>query len=223
MTSNEVPIIYTSAICGWAIRNYAAFYEKGVAFTAVDVKHAPADQIQVFREMFPYAKTPSLLHGNTRVWESLVINEYINEAFAGPSLLPRDAAGKASARLWMYHCDSMLFPELSRALRASSEDERIKSTEILKLRIDDMDRMAQSTAKFAPYWSGREIGLVDFCYHIFLDALSMSRETLGNDMPALPQWLREWEAAIASASSIQRAKAFAATLPMPKDAYPAKS
>ncbi len=44
---------------------------------------------------------PAIAHGNNRVWESAVINEYLNEVFPNPPLLPSSPIAKAQARIWI--------------------------------------------------------------------------------------------------------------------------
>ena len=58
----------------------------------------------------PKAVVPALVHDDHIINESTVICEYVNEAFAGPSLVPDDPLARARMRIWEKAVDEQLHP-----------------------------------------------------------------------------------------------------------------
>lgn len=195
-------IIYTSATCGWALRNYALLFEKGIPFTAVDVKDGKEEDHHEFLSVFPYGLTPGLRHGNTLVWESQRINDYLDDVYPAQPLLPATAAERALARQWLHHSDHNLFPTLYRALRDPSEGAALQRG------IDQLSHPAFGKVRPAPYWSGEKIGMVDINYQLIFNSLRVSPQLAIK----LPEWMQDWSITIANAPSIVRAEEFMASL-----------
>ena len=53
---------------------------------------------------------PSLVHDGKVLNESTVICEYVDDAFAGPQLIPEDPYGRAQMRMWTKAVDEQLHP-----------------------------------------------------------------------------------------------------------------
>ncbi len=56
----------------------------------------------------PYAKVPVLVDGDTVIYESAVINEYLDEKFPQVPLMPKDFAQRAEVRIWIDFCNTRL-------------------------------------------------------------------------------------------------------------------
>ena len=78
--------LYTFRLCPFAHRVRLALAEKGIAVEPIeiDLKNKPAS----FARISPYGRVPLLLHGKVKLWESAIINEYLDEVFPDPPLMP---------------------------------------------------------------------------------------------------------------------------------------
>jgi len=60
-----------------------------------------------FLALNPEGMVPVLAHRGRTITESSVINEYLEESFGGPALMPRDPAGRAAVRMWCRYIDEV--------------------------------------------------------------------------------------------------------------------
>lgn len=83
-----------------------ALAEKGVAYDSQVLNLRAGEQYSKdYRRLNPNAVVPTLLNGDDIIRESTIINEYIEDAFAGPPLLPAQPAARAAVRLWTKQLD----------------------------------------------------------------------------------------------------------------------
>jgi glutathione S-transferase len=86
-----------------------ALAEKGATWHSHHLDLRARDQQKPeYLALNPNAVVPTLVHDGVVIIESTVINEYIDDAVAGPSLRPGDAADKARMRLWTKQLDEGL-------------------------------------------------------------------------------------------------------------------
>ncbi len=78
----------------WVCRIACA--EKGVPYTLVPARPHSAEVDAIH----PFGKIPALRHGDVTLCESRAIVSYIDRAFDGPPLLPRDPAASARIEQW---------------------------------------------------------------------------------------------------------------------------
>jgi glutathione S-transferase len=74
--------------------------EKNLPYEIVPVDLAKKEQKNPeYLKMNPYGKVPVLTDDSTVLYESLIINEYLEEKYPAQSLLPKDPAKKAEAKI----------------------------------------------------------------------------------------------------------------------------
>ena len=94
----EVEVI-SSSTCPFVQRTRMVLLEKQIQFTLteIDLDNKPDG----FTEISPYGKVPVVRHGKTVIFESAIINEYIEEVFPDRPLLPDTPEGRAQAKIWI--------------------------------------------------------------------------------------------------------------------------
>ena len=73
------------------------------------MKNKPKDLL----ELNPYAKVPVLVDGPGVIYESAIINEYLDERFPELPLLAKNALQRAKARIWVDFLNSRVHPAAS--------------------------------------------------------------------------------------------------------------
>ena len=106
-------LVYSYRRCPFAMRVRIALHEKKIPFETQeeDLKNFSTE----LRALHPEAKVPVLVHGGRVIYESAIINEYVDELESQEAkLMPSDAAEKAEVRLWTYWCNTVFKPDLDR-------------------------------------------------------------------------------------------------------------
>lgn len=63
-----------------------------------------------FLKLNPYGKVPVLIDEDIVIYDSTIINEYLEEEYPAPNLMPDDSAGRARVRLLEDFCDNSFIP-----------------------------------------------------------------------------------------------------------------
>jgi glutathione S-transferase len=82
----------------WSFRPWLAMKVAGIAFEETVISLEAQDFKARVTAVGGAGKVPVLIDGETRVWESLAILEYLAEKFPAAALWPKDAGARAQAR-----------------------------------------------------------------------------------------------------------------------------
>jgi RNA polymerase-associated protein len=99
--------LYSGTTCPFSHRCRIVLYEKGMDFEIIDVDlfNKPED----LAVMNPYNQVPVLVDRDLILYESNIINEYIDDRFPHPQLMPADPVMRARARLFLFRFEHELF------------------------------------------------------------------------------------------------------------------
>jgi glutathione S-transferase len=88
--------LYSTAYCPYAWRTRIVLYEKQLPFEVFEVELKQKQE--EFLRVSPTGKVPVFVDGDTRIWESMVINEYLEEKYPQPNLLGSTPEERAAVR-----------------------------------------------------------------------------------------------------------------------------
>lgn len=99
--------LYSTITCPYSHRCRIVLHEKDMDFQVIDVD--PNNKLEDLAAISPYGKAPVLVERDLVLYESNIINEYIDDRFPHPQLMPADPVMRARARLLLYRFEQELF------------------------------------------------------------------------------------------------------------------
>ncbi len=206
--------VLTTVTCRWSIRNIVALREKQAAYALVDVA-TDAGKAPWFLALTPFGKTPGLRHAGAVVVESQHINEYIDAAAPGRTLLPADPLRRTWARIWNGYCDDVLMRGIYHLTSAAGAAERTDALEHFDRALARADaHVFQHAAGTHALWGGERPGLTDICYWTLFDVLARI-DSLADARDRLERHpaLRRWSAQLLAHPRFRDAEAELAAMP----------
>lgn len=103
--------LYDYQDCPFCQKVRVVLGEKDLEFERIHVDLRKSEQkAPEFLKLNPYGKVPVLIDEDVVVYDSTVINEYLDEEYPNPPLMPEDSAGRARVRLLEDFCDNSFTP-----------------------------------------------------------------------------------------------------------------
>ena len=151
-------VLYSGTTCPFSHRSRFVLFEKGMDFEIRDVDlYNKSEDILL---MNPYGQVPILVERDLILYESNIINEYIDERFPHPQLMPGDPVDRARVRLFLLNFEKELFVHVSILEdRANKGNEKV----LEKARSHIRDRLTQLAPVFLKnkYMLGENFSMLD--------------------------------------------------------------
>ncbi|MBW4444950.1 MAG: glutathione S-transferase family protein [Plectolyngbya sp. WJT66-NPBG17] len=182
-------------------RTRVVLLEKNIDFTPIeiDLSEKPADFFQVSR----YGKVPAIKHGDIEIYESAIINEYLEEVFPEPPLLSSDPGEKAIARIWIDYANTRFVPAFNKLLRGkdAQEQEQGRREFLEALLYVEQEGLGKSGGD--AYWLGESLSLVDISFYPWFERLPLLAYFRKFELPAETPRLQQWWDRLRERPSIQ--------------------
>jgi len=156
----------------------------------VDLKNKPKDLL----ELNPYAKVPVLVDGDGVVYESAIVNEYLEEKYPAIRLLPTDQLRRAKARIWIDFFNTRIHPA-AHDITHDKNPERAKEQMAKHLSTLDQEMAGKR------YMLG-EFSLADVTFIPFYTRRQRYGVTIDDTLPNLKRWGEELISRPAVASTL---------------------
>ena len=151
--------LYSGTTDPFSHRCRIVLFEKGMDFEVIDVDlYNKPEDIAVIN---PYNRVPVLVDRDLVLYEANIINEYIDERFPHPQLMPGDPVARARVRLFLLNFEKELFSHVN--LLEGRGGVKGTDKQLEKARSQIRDRLTQLAPIFLKnkYMLGDDFSMLD--------------------------------------------------------------
>jgi len=197
-------VFYTGWFCPFAQRTWLALEEKGLSYEYREVN--PYKKDKEFLEINPLGLVPALVYHGKPLYESLVLNEFLEDEFPDAKpLLPKDSFERARIRLWIDHLAKKFTPAYFRTMQAQEKD---KQEEALSELVDALKKYLDQVK--GPWFSGEEFSLADITVAPWINRIyrleeyrGLTDELVGGRWPEYKRLIKERASVLKTTSDRQ--------------------
>ncbi len=193
--------IYSAPRCPFAQRTRLVLTEKQVPFDVVEIDLQ--DTPDWFHRLSPYGKVPVLTYGDDTVWESAIINEYVEEVWPEPAMMPEAPGARAYARFWIDFCNTQFVPLFYKLLLAQDEDARHRHRDALAERLRFIADNALDDPRAGRFFLGDVPSLVDFTFYPFFERFCVLAHYRQFEVPPQALAVESWWARMRELQTVQ--------------------
>jgi len=197
--------LYSASVCPFAHRTRLTLMEKGIDFQLIeiDLNNKP----NWLSEVSPYGKVPVIKHQENRIWESAIINEYLDEAFPEPALLPASPGERALARIWIDFANTKLVPAFYKMLLEQNLEKQTKWKIQFQEQLQFMEKEGmQKLSSNGKYWLGNGLSLVDLTFYPWFERFCILEHYRDVFLPESCSLLQHWWQEMSQRESVQQIK-----------------
>jgi glutathione S-transferase len=122
--------LYDYPDCPFCQKVRVVLAEKDLEYERVHVDlHKGEQRSPEFLKLNPYGKVPVLIDEDVVVYDSTIINEYLDEEYPNPPMMPEDSAGRARVRLLEDFADNSFTPPAGMIMAELHKPESERDTE----------------------------------------------------------------------------------------------
>jgi len=137
----------------------------------------------------PYSKVPVLVDGDGVIYESAIIDEYLDEKFSQIRLMPADLLLRAKARIWVDYMSTRLHAAASDITHNRNPD---KAKEQMKKHLATLDQEMAGRKYLVGEYSLADVSYIPFYtrrerYGAVIDDAFPNLKRWGEDLIARPQ------------------------------------
>ena len=172
--------LYSGTVCPYSHRCRIVLYEKGMDFEVIDVDQM--DRSEDVAAINPYNKVPVLVERDLILTEANIINEYIDERFPHPQLMPADPVMRGRARLFLHRFEQELYANVNVIQQGGKSVDKARA--VIK---DNLLQLSQILSK-QKYLLGNEFSMLDVAVAPLLWRLDHYGIQMGKDAAPLMKY-----------------------------------
>lgn len=193
--------LYLAKASTFSQRTRVVLLEKGIDFTQIeiDLQNKPAEFLKISR----YGKVPAIQHGDVQIYESAIINEYLDEVFPEPPLLPSDPAAKAIARIWIDYANTRFVPAFNKLLHGKDTQEQEQGRKEFLESLLYIEQEGLGKLSNGQYLLGDNFSLVDISFYPWFERLPVLEHFRNFSFPFQTPRVQKWWNTVRDRDSIR--------------------
>jgi len=160
--------LYDYPDCPFCQKVRVVLAEKDLEYEKIFVDLRTGEQkTSDFLRMNPYGKVPVLVDEDEIIYDSTIINEYLEEEYPLPRLMPEDSQGRARVRMLEDYCDNSFIPPTTMLLAQLRKPEAERDAQRVEQARDELRRALyylRDKIGGQEYVVGREFTLADAAF-----------------------------------------------------------